>query len=153
MKDINNYIIEKLKKINSKNLGKQYNYFPKDRHELMDIIDKLLKERNHTADLNDIDTSKITDMTNLFYHIHFDGDISDWDVSNVKNMRGMFYDSQFNGDISNWDVSNVEDMSYMFYHSKFNGDISNWDVKNVKDMYRMFVGCPLEKNPPKWYHE
>ena len=44
-------------------------------------------------------------------------------------------------------------MNYMFYKSKFNGDISKWNTKNVKSMKYIFLESPLEKNPPKWYHE
>ena len=104
-----------------------YNYHPKKRLELNKLINKLIEERGDEADLNDIDTSKITNMSKLFYV------------------------SSFNGDISNWDVSNVQYMYSMFRHSEFNGDISNWDVSNVKDMGAMFYKSPLEKNPPKWY--
>ena len=106
---------------------KSYNYHPKSRKELKKLVDKLIKERGNEADLNDIDTSEIKDMEELFFNSPFNGDISEWDVSNVKNMYCMFYGSKFNGDISNWDVSNVENMNNMFYKS------------------------PLEKNPPKWY--
>jgi len=42
-------------------------------------------------------------------------------------------------------------MSYMFKNSRFNGDISKWDVKKNISKQDMFEGCPLEKNPPKWY--
>ena len=184
MININNFIQEKLK-INSKSKISQYTYQPKDRDELKELIDKLIEKRGNNADLNDINTSEITDMYDLFTfsNSRFNGDISEWDVSNVKDMSQMFMGSDFtgkNGDISNWDVSNVEDMSCMFQHSKFNGDISKWDVSNVenmnnmfqdskftmkngdisnwnihklKDMSWMFANSPLEKNPPKWYHE
>ena len=129
MKQINKYICERLH-IN-KDI-KNYNYHPKTNGELIKIVDQLIKERGKDADLNDIDTSEITDMD------------------------GIFEGSNFNGDISQWDVSNVKDMSYMFSNSKFtgeNGDISNWDVSNVKTMTAMFYKSPLEKNPPKWYKE
>ncbi len=151
MKNLNKFIIEKLK------LGKNkvYNYFPKTKDELKELIKELIKERGNKANLNDIDTSKITNMSWLFYDVWcFNGDISKWDVSNVKEMGYMFYNSKFNGDISEWDVSNVEDMSCMFMESYFsgkNGDISNWNVSKVKDMKYIFTNCPLEKNPPKWY--
>ena len=154
MKNINNYIVEKLKKINSKNTGKQYNYFPKNTDELKRIVSNLIKERGNEANLNDIDTSEITDMSYMFQTSKFNGNISKWDVSNVNNMIGMFCYSDFtgeNGDISDWDVSNVKHMNNMFFDSSFNGDISNWDVSKVKSMYTMFMGCPLSKNPPKWY--
>ena len=117
MQQINKYIQERLH-IN-KDI-KSYNYHPKDKSELKELIDKLIKERGNEADLNDIDTSEIKDMDSLFHKSEFNGDISEWDVSNVENMRCMFYDSEFtgeNGDISNWDVSKVVDMNYMFAYS------------------------------------
>ena len=157
MKQINKYIQERLH-INKDtgNHDHHYNYHPKTKDELKKLVNKLIKERGDDADLNDIDTSKITDMSYLFYEFEFNGDISNWDVSNVEDMSYMFMGSKFtgeNGDISKWDVSNVYDMSSMFSYSEFNGDISNWDVSNVKYMRGMFYKSPLEKNPPKWYKE
>ena len=152
MKQINNYIVERLH-IN-KDIGNHYNYHPKDKDELKELVDQLIEKRGNEANLNDIDTSEITDMFKLFCRSNFNGDISEWNVSNVEDMDYMFYNSEFtskNGDISNWNVSKVEDMSSMFSYSEFNGDISNWDVSNVKDMGGMFLGSPLQKNPPKWY--
>lgn len=123
---------------------------PQTRSELKQLVVESV-ERNGTAcDLNFIDVSKITDMSNLFLESRFNGDISEWDVSNVKTMSGMFYDSKFNGDISKWDVSNVKDMDSMFSCSKFNGDISKWDVSNVKDMSFMFENSPFKQNISKW---
>ena len=151
MKQLDYYIQEKLK-ISSKSKINHYNYFPKDRDELKKLVDKLIEERGNNADLNDIDTSEITDICTLFYSSNFNGDISKWDVSKVKDMSYMFYDSNFNGDISKWNVSNVEYMRGMFWNCRnFNGNISEWDVSKVKDMKGMFKKCPLEKNPPKWY--
>ena len=126
MKQINKYIQERLH-INKDTGNHHYNYHPKTRDELLELVNKLINERGNDADLNDIDTSEITDMSYMFTYSKFNGDISKWDVSNVKNMQEMFYNSKFSGDISNWDVSNVKDMSFMF------------------------TNTPLEKNPPKWY--
>ena len=124
MKSINNYILEKL--VINKNTGKKhYKYFPETKNELIDIIDKRIAKEGNKCDLNDIDVSKITDMSLLFNSSKFNGDISKWDVSNVKDMDSMFFESKFNQDISNWDVSNVENMTLMFEDSKFNQDISN----------------------------
>lgn len=149
-------IIEKLKigsktKVNTK-------YHPKDKDELMKLLDKLIKERGYEGDFNDIDTSEITDMSCLFTFSHkkFNGDISEWDTSKVKDMHFMFADTEFNGDISNWDVSNVENMNNMFYGcNNFNCDLNKWNISKVKniDTSWMFDYCPLKKNPPKWYHE
>ena len=139
-----------IKRVKSQN-EQQFKYHPKDRDELMALVERLLEERGEEADLNDIDTSEITNMSGLFLYEVFTGDISKWDVSNVQDMSNMFESSIFNGDISNWDVSNVTNMKGMFLESQFNGDISKWDVSNVKDMSGMFEDSPLEDNPPKWY--
>ena len=131
MKNLKDIIQERLhinKDIKSYNYN--YNYHPKTRDELKELVDKLIKERGNEADLNDIDTSEITDMSALFFKSSFNGDISNWDVSNVKDMISLFRESKFTGE---------------------NGNISNWDVSNVEDMYGIFDNSPLEKNPPKWY--
>ena len=91
-----------------------YSCQPKTRSEFIDIIDDRISKDGPNCDLNDIDTSLITDMSNLFAYSNFTGDISKWDVFNVDDMGAMFYGAKFNQDISNWDVSNVKDMEYMF---------------------------------------
>ena len=150
MKTLKLYINEALH-VNKNTKIQTYNYRPKTKNELQELVKKLIKERGLNADLNDIDTSGITDMSYVFYQSRFNGDISKWDVSNVTNMAGMFMESHFNGDISKWNVGNVGTMQHMFSNSLFNGDISNWDVSKVKNMYSVFYKSPLEKNPPKWY--
>ena len=153
MNNLSTYIIEKLKINKSTNL---YHYHPKDKDELRSLIQELLKERGKDADLNDIDVSDITDMSNLFKNLDpYKIDISEWDVSNVKDMNNMFYYChRFNCDLSNWDVSNVKNMGYMFYYCKnFNADLSKWDVSNVTNMESMFNRCNSLKNKPSWYNE
>lgn len=148
---------------------------PDNREELEDLISQRIEQYGPKCNLNDIDVSRITDMSFLFCDMTFDGDISKWDVSRVKNMSSMFAGSTFNGDLSKWDVSRVENMnsmfSYsrfnsdiskwdvsrvknmisMFYDSKFTGDISEWDVSSVKRMHNMFKDSPLEGKEPSWY--
>ena len=131
MKDLNTYITEKLV-LNKSNSKHVYNYHPKDKDELEDLLKKLLEERGEDADLNDIDTSAITDMT--------------------AYMKGMFYECRnFNCDLSSWDVSNVEDMDKMFYGCmKFKGEgLDDWEVDNVMSMRHMFDRCKCKK--PEWY--
>ena len=110
-----------------KSKSNSYKYFPENKEELKDIIEKRIEQEGNEVDLNDIDVSEITDMSYLFEGTNFNGDIYSWDVSNVENMGGMFQSSKFKGDISNWDVSKVTNMRNMFFNS------------------------PLENNPPKWY--
>ena len=112
MKSLTRYVQEKLVIKKSKN--KNYKYSPKTKEELREIVEQRIKTEGNEVDLNDIDTSKITDMSELFKNLAFNGDISQWDVSNVTDMHEMFaLCESFNQDISGWDVSNVTDMKYM----------------------------------------
>ena len=120
MKSLPQFIQEKL--IIKKNKSTNYNYFPESKEELQDIILKRIKEEGNEVDLNDIDVSNITDMSNLFNETNFNGDISKWDVLNVTNMYSMFYGCE-----------------------SFNKDISNWDVSNVSNKKKIFRYCPIEE--------
>ena len=123
---------------------------PTRKSELKAIIRHRIEEYGPKCDLNDIDVSRVTDMSDLFFSSKFNGDISQWSVSHVRNMNGMFYNSQFNGDISKWDVHNVESMFNMFNESKFNGDISGWDVSSVETMSGMFANSEFNGDISKW---
>ena len=126
---------------------------PENKKELIKIINDTIEKEGPNCDLNFIDTSKIDDMSALFYSSKFNGDISNWDVSKVTYMSAMFNNSKFDGDISNWDVSNVTSMSTMFAYSEFNGDISKWNVSKVTNMREMFNSSKLKKldKLPDWY--
>ena len=63
MNNLSTYIIEKLK-INKDSI--KYHYYPTNKKELRSLIQKLLEERGNDTDLNDIDVSDVTDMSNLF---------------------------------------------------------------------------------------
>ena len=148
MKHLNTYITEYIvKKKLDKFIDSEYSYHPKTKDELIEDINELLDSNKYN--FNCIDTSAITDMSNLFSAIDIryqydDIDISNWDVSNVTNMNSMFYSYyNFNCDLSKWDVSKVEDMSDMFNNcGNFEGKgLENWDVSNVKYMDKMFSYC------------
>lgn len=128
----------------------EYNFRPSNKKELKELIDRLIDERGPNCDLNDIDVSRVTDMSELFRESNFRGDISKWDVSNVKDMSKMFLASYFNGDISGWNVGSVKYMSEMFRLSSFNGDISKWNVRNVIDMSYMFASSNFDRDISKW---
>ena len=91
-----------------------YSCRPTNKDELKQIIEDRVFKEGPNCDLNDIDVSLITDMSEVFSESKFNGNISEWDVSNVVDMSDMFCESSFNGDISRWNVSKVEDMSGMF---------------------------------------
>ena len=140
MKHLNTYITEYIVK---KKLDKfidsedHYTYFPKSKQELIDIIYELLDKG--ISNFNCIDTSKIRNMSNLFFYKNFN-----------RKQKSILKDI----DISNWDVSNVKDMTCMFSECiSFNCDLSKWNVSNVKDMDKMFDDCISLKNKPAWYKE
>ena len=121
-------------------------YAPKTKAELTRAIDDEIVLQGNTANLNYINTSAITDMSDLFLrNSSFNGDISGWNVGKVTNMQYMFSGANaFNGDISDWNVSNVTDMKSMFSGaSAFNGDISRWNVGKVTKMQYMFSSATV----------
>ena len=136
-----------------------YKYFPKDKKELWDIIVEKLKENIKEPYLNDIDTSKVTDMECLFSndkddYLYKNGissnkiiklDLSNWNTSSVTDMSGMFYncESLEELNISCWDMSNVTDIRWMFQYceSLKELDLSGWDTSSVTDMSGMFYSC------------
>lgn len=144
-----------------------YNKKPQTKKELRETIKKIVEDEGFNADLNDIDVSNITDMSNLFdFNVYspsfggevpvkknFNGHIEKWDVSNVENMSFLFsHCENFNRDISNWNTSSLKYVSYMFCGChKFNQDLSKWNVSNVVNMSSMFDNCfQFNSDISKW---
>ena len=127
MKQLSEYINEKL--VLNKNTFKKpvYNYHPKTKRELKNLISELIDKRdgeNDVIDLNDIDTSDMVDMSDLFMYVKLSKstriDISKWDISNVKNLAYMFcYSNIIDANIEDWDVSGVKAFLYMFESSSY----------------------------------
>ena len=94
------------------NINNPTQHHPQNRYELKELA------KNKSIYLGNINTSAITDMSNLFLRAKrkdFSG-IESWDTSNVITMEGMFAGcGRFNIPIGCWDVSKVKDMSFMFY--------------------------------------
>ena len=87
---INQFLAVLLEDEANEYMKEQYKYFPQTKDELRSLIEQRIKDEGNEVDLNDIDVSKITDMSELFLWSDFNGDISNWDVSKVTDMRGMF---------------------------------------------------------------
>ncbi|ARE60365.1 mucin-binding protein [Limosilactobacillus reuteri] len=97
------------------------------------------------ADLSNLDTRNITDMSYLFNSskgLKTIGDLSQWDTSHVNKMGFMFSGTsmlQTAGSIGQWDTSNVTSMWGMFNESSINTKgIGQWNTSNVTDMSWMF---------------
>ena len=102
---------------------------PKNKIQLKQLVDYAFK--HNIYDLNFIDTSKITDMSDLFCNCMHNFDVSSWDVSNVTNMNHMFYKcNMFTGKgLENWDVSKAKDIRYMF---------SGCDKMTIPNWYKLY---------------
>ena len=126
-----------------------FKYKVQNKEKLQALI-RTIEFIDRDADLNWIDTSKVTDMSYLFNSSSMNFNISEWDVSNVEKMDAMFaYTYIFQGDLSKWDVSNVRSMIAMFRNSMYVGNISNWNI-NRCNVEEMFYQCPMiENNKPK----
>lgn len=137
---------EQVQDLTEEKENKQINtYQPTSKESLLGLLS------NPEIKLEEIDTSKITDMSYLFANSNrtdFSG-IEKWNTSNVTDMDFLFGNCEnFNQDISNWDVGKVTNMFCMFKGCEcFNQDISKWNVSNVTDMSSMFSGCKNFNQP------
>lgn len=112
-----------------------------------------------SVNLSKLDTSKVTDMSNMFGDpeetIYAYGDrlpnklkkldVSGFDTSNVTNMYNMFSGCRNikKIDVSTFNTSKVKNMSRMFRKCYFleNLDVSKFDTSKVTNMSEMFRSC------------
>lgn len=103
---------------------------------------------------NSIDTSKVTNMSYMFYGSSFKKiDVSDFDTSSVITMKGMFYGHNYTPSYSEsiiglnkFNTSKVTDMSDMFNGSKATMlDVSGFNTSKVTDMSSMFNFSKVKK--------
>lgn len=143
MKKIEQYINEKFKI--SKDI-KTYLYSPKTVTELRNIV-ALILDKKYQGTLNDIDTSNIEDMSDLFDQMNYTKlDLSNWNMSNVKNIHKMFGRCPRLKEVncSNWDVSNIEEMGSLFIDCKNLVKvigIENWKTDSLTNIQSMFFNC------------
>ena len=97
--------------------------------------------------IENLDTSRVTDMNNMFYECSSLSsiDLSNFNTSNVTDMNRMFSScsSLSSIDLSGLNTSNVTDMSVMFYNCTglTSLDLSGLNTSNVTDMSVMFHNC------------
>ena len=140
------------------NIYQKILFKPSNKRELRDAVDAWCENKRVAirkyGDIKYWDTSKITDMSELFSNKKtFDDNISLWDVSNVKNMSLMFRGAKsFNQPIGSWNVFNVKNMKFMFCEaSSFNQPIGDWNVFNVANMSFMFYKAKsFDQNLDNW---
>ena len=102
------------------------------------------------------DFSKATTMEGMFYgckNLNAPANINNWNTSTITDMSRVFSNtSNFNQDIGNWNTSIVTNMSYMFSNAlKFNQNIGNWNTSNVTNMSSMFSGAMVfNQNIGSW---
>ena len=93
------------------------------------ISDIITKSHQFNDTIKSWNTSKVTDMSDMFCSIinyisgientPFNQDIGKWNTNNVKSMAGMFLNTPFNQDIGKWNTCQVTDMTAMFTGAEF----------------------------------
>ncbi|RDU59239.1 membrane-associated lipoprotein [Helicobacter sp. MIT 14-3879] len=141
--------------------AKPSKYHPQTKEELIKLL------QDESIKLDEIDTSKITDMSFLFANVSDDFCKGAINASESKkeivkkagvNVDSIIYSCKnpvkrqdFSG-IESWDTGKVENMSYMFaYASSFNQPLNSWNVSKVVTMIGMFAGAVSFNQPlNKW---
>ena len=98
---------------------------------------------------NNIVTTLMTDMSSIFANkSSFNSPIASWDTSKVTNMLDMFRSSTFNQPIGAWNTSNVTVMTTMFFNATaFNQPIGAWNTSKVTAMDSMFYNATAFNQP------
>ena len=145
MKNLDQYILESLKGYKPGTL-KSKEQLPENCKEYF------CNKKVNVDDIENLDTSNVTNMYNMFGYAKFNSDsldLSSWDVSNVEDMSYMFLSSNIKRlDLSNWDTSSLEYINNIFYECKNLEylDMSGWDTSKVKNgskesFENMFSSC------------
>ena len=99
-------------------------------------------------DVSKIDTSRVTDMSYMFYEVSnlSSLDVINWDTSKVTNMNYMFTKASrlVNLDVSRWNTSKVRTALSMFLDasSLTSLDVSKWNTSQFITTANMFQNIP-----------
>lgn len=93
------------------------------------------------------DTSRVMNMSKLFFHSRYNQVLIDhicWDIGNLRNASYMFAYSRYNRPLIThicWATHNLMDTSYMFAYSRYNRPLVThkcWDMQCLRDATSMF---------------
>lgn len=108
---------------------------------------KIKNEEVRILNLEDLDTSEVTNMDSLFEDIIVDEivGIDKWDISNVQSIAAMFKhcrNSRYRrflilGDLSNWNTSNLVNCWMLFEGCSaiYVGNLSKWNMNKVTNSW------------------
>ncbi len=106
-----------------------------------------LSQMSSIQGLENLNTAKVTDMSNMFYSCESltSLDLNSFNTAKVTDMSLMFYGCQRlkSLDLSSFNTANVTDMSYMFCscQSLTSLDLSSFNTAKVTNMRYMFNNC------------
>lgn len=167
MKNLNQFIIERLKLTKGTKL--QSKYIPTTYQELLNIIENKLKTSNNLEylDLSDIEIydiktnidggntkiyhelfKKIFDELNYSYDFCFKTiNVSDWHIEDIESLHGLFknaFDIEELIGIDDWNMSYIKELNFFFdgcYKLKNIGDLSKWKINNLVKAQGLFRDC------------
>ena len=96
-----------------------------------------------------VDTSKVTNMYQMFYMCSKLKTVPLLDTSKVTTMESMFYNCYALESVPKFDTSNVKNMSQMFYGCSKIKTIPLLDMSNVSRASNMFSNCSCLEHVPE----
>ena len=101
---------------------------------------------NNVDFISGLDTSNVTDMSNMFQECSKLTTIPQLDTSKVIYMNYMFYMCSKLTTIPQLDTRKVYNMDYMFFNCSALTTIPQLDTRNVSGMSGIFSGCKVLEN-------
>lgn len=112
-----------------------------------DVAVKIKQDNRNITEFPLVDTSKITDMSQMFYMCSKLKTVPLLDTSKVTTMESMFYNCYALEEVPKFDTSKVANMSNMFYYCSKIKTIPLLDMSNVSRASQMFANSGIEHVP------